>query len=78
MIEVIKKHKYSGDAEDIYFHHRMKSVGANIAPQKIAEEFCCEKYFRLGTLGYHGLHYFHSPEQIKLIKEQYFGKIKLL
>lgn len=78
MIEVIKKHKYNGESEDVYFHHRVQSVSAKMAPEEAAREFCCEKYFKLGTLGYHGLHYFHSPEQIKLIKEQYFGKIKLL
>ncbi len=78
MIEVIKKHRYNGESEDIYFHHRVGSVGAKIAPEHLAKEFCCERYFTLGTLGYHGLHYFHSPEQIKLIKTQYFGKIKLL
>lgn len=78
ILDVIKKHKHHGESEDVYFHHKMRSVGANVATEEAAREFCCEKYFRLGTLGHHGLHYFHPPEKIKLIKEQYFGKIKLL
>jgi hypothetical protein len=78
MKEIAKRGGYNGEAEDIFFHHRMGGVGGKIAPRHIADKFCCEKYFRLGTLGYHGIHYFHSPEQIKLIKNQYFRKIKLL
>ena len=68
MIEVIRRHRYTGESEDIYFHHRVQSVGAKMAPEEAAREFCCEKYFRLWTLGYHGLHYFHPPDKIKLIK----------
>jgi len=80
MIEVLKNHKYTkyGEPEDIFFHHRLKSVSAKMAPEEAAREFCCEKYFKLGTLGYHGLHYFHSPEQIKLIKEQYHKETRIL
>jgi hypothetical protein len=77
MIEVIKNYRYSGEYEDVYFHNGMRSMNANIATEEVAKEFCCEKYFKLGTLGYHGLHYFHSPEQISLIKEQYFGEGEL-
>lgn len=77
-LDVINRHKHNGESEDIYFHHRMGSVGAKVAPKEAAARFCCERYFRLGTLGYHGLHYFHSQEQINAIKKQYFKEIPLL
>lgn len=77
-LEVIRKYSYNGEAEDIYFHRGMKNIGAKVATPEAAGRFCCEKYFRLGTIGYHGLHYFHPPERIKLLQNQYIEKISLL
>lgn len=77
-LEVIKANRHGGESEDIYFHYRMSNVGAKVAPKEVAAKFCCERYFRLGTLGYHGIHNFHSQEQIKQIKKQYLKEIPLL
>lgn len=77
-LEVIKSNKYQGESEDMYFHHGMYHIRARVAPKHAASNFCCEKYFRLGTLGYHGIHYFHSAEKIKLIKNQYDKEILML
>jgi len=78
MIEVIKKHRHNGEPEDIYFHQGMQKIKAKIPPYEIAAKFSCERPFRLGTLGYHDIVRYHSLEQIKLIKKQYFREIKLL
>ena len=77
-LEVIRKYRHNGEAEDIYFHRGMKNIGARVAPYEVASKFCCERYFKLGTVGYHGLHHFHSPQNIELIKNQYTRKISLL
>jgi hypothetical protein len=77
-LEVIQKYRHNGEAEDVYFHRGMKNIGAKIAPLEVAQSFCCEKYFKLGTVGYHGLGTFHPHDKINLIKTQYTRKITLL
>lgn len=73
MLHVVKQIKYTGGAEDMYFHHHVGSM----APRHVANEFCCEAYFRLGTLGYHGIHNFMGSRKIHAIKNQYLKKIKV-
>lgn len=77
-LEVIRKYPHDGGSEDIYFHRGMIKMGAKVAPLEAAGRFCCERYFKLGTLGCHGLHTFHPPERVELIKNQYLKKIMFL
>ena len=72
MIKVIENVPYNGvDNEDIYFSHGCKRLGLNIAPIEIADKFSVETKFRLGSMGYHAIEKWLTPEQCELIKNQY-------
>lgn len=72
MIECIEKVPYNGiDNEDIYFSNALKTLGKNLAPREACEQFSCEAIFKLGTLGYHAIDKWLSPDQCEQIKNQY-------
>lgn len=72
MIECIEKISYNGtDNEDIYFCNALKTLGKNLAPRDVCEMFSCEAIFKLGTLGYHAIEKWLTPDQCEQIKNQY-------
>jgi hypothetical protein len=59
-------------AEDIFFCLRMiKYHIGKLAPIQIAEQFSIESVFKLGSLGYHRIDAYLTPEQQQQIKQQY-------
>lgn len=71
ILKVIQECHYTGESEDMYFHRNIGRVGGRIAPPHVADQFACEAYFRLGTLGCHGIHNFHGQSKRRLINTQY-------
>lgn len=72
MIEVIKNRRWHGGDgnEDVYFSNEMKGT-SGLAPRTECEKFSCETIFKLGTLGYHAIEQYLTPEQVNQIKTQY-------
>lgn len=60
--------------EDVYFSNIMhdKKIG-NLAPREVCEKFSVESLFKLGTLGFHAIDKYLTPEQCSGIKTQYNG-----
>jgi hypothetical protein len=54
--------------EDMYFSVAMSG---NIPPKETRDKFSVETKYKLGSLGYHGLHRWHSEDKIKSIMNQY-------
>ena len=62
-------------AEDIFFCVRMiKYRIGNYPPIEIAKKFSVESKFELGTLGYHKISTYMSPDECKKIIQQYNKK----
>jgi len=59
-------------AEDIFFCLRMIKYNiGNYAPLEVSKKFACEVKYELGTLGYHAIEKYMTPEQVQEIKNQY-------
>ncbi len=69
-LEILNRFHYQWESEDFYYHRNMQKIGAKVAPLDIASKFGCER-FKLGTLGYHGIHNFLNTNQQHTIKTQY-------
>lgn len=74
MLEVIEKIPYEFHRhgnEDVYFSNHLDLVGGNIAPRNVCSNFSVESIFKLGTVGYHAIDKYLTPEQCHQIKNQY-------
>lgn len=71
MLRVIENIPYTGGNEDMYFCNGLKQLGGNLPTFEVANKFSCETYFTLGTLGYHAIEKWLTPEQCEQIKNQY-------
>ena len=78
MLKIIDNLPYKGDPdEDIYFANGCKLLVLKLAPVEEANKFSCETQFHLGTLGYHAIEYYLTPDQVNQIKTQYDIKEKI-
>jgi len=70
--------EYKGKAvhgnEDIFFCNHMLKTKYRLAPRKVCEKFSVETIYKLGTLGYHAIDRYLTPQQIDNIKFQYKGR----
>lgn len=57
--------------EDIYFSNGCRSLGLRLPPKDVAQRFSVETIFGLGSLGFHAIDKWLSPEQCKQIRKQY-------
>jgi len=71
MLEVIKNFPYDGSNEDVWFCKGLKELGLKIAPREVCDEFSVEACYKLGTLGYHGIHTWLNTDQVNQILTQY-------
>lgn len=71
MLKTIEKVKYNqaiNGNEDVYFCNNL--VG-RLAPLEVAEKFCVESIYKLGTFAYHAIEKYLTKEQVLQIKNQY-------
>ena len=66
LIERFPYHPRMGN-EDVYFSHYLERV----APYEVCRRFSVETVFELGTLAYHAIDKYLTPEQQKDIMNQY-------
>jgi hypothetical protein len=70
MHEICVKHPYQGMAvhgnEDIYFCNHIK----NKPSKKIAQSFSIETEFAFGSIGYHAIDKYLTPDQVKQVLNQ--------
>lgn len=81
MMKTIAAHQWTGDSEDAYFTKNVPLIGGKLAPYNIASTFCTEIFFKLNTLGYHGIEKTQGAKEVYAIKNQYKNSdllIKLL
>lgn len=73
MQEITEFAKWKGlNNEDVWFCDIMQySKTYRMAPLEVNRKFSVESQFCLGTLGYHAIHKFFTPEQERQILEQY-------
>ena len=71
MHQVASQFKWAGEGEDMFFVKHMHGLGAKIAPTSVCEQFSCECFFKLGTLGCHAIQRYMTPTQIEQILTQY-------
>jgi hypothetical protein len=57
--------------EDVYFSNLLKDSPFKLAPREVCERFSCESIYKEGTLGYHAIEKYLTPEQVTKIKTQY-------
>ena len=53
--------------EDVYFTNNLD----NVAPYEVCRKFSCETIFEMGTLGYHAIEKYMTPDKVAKIKTQY-------
>lgn len=74
MQEILKQKPYdpfTDGNEDVYFAHRVKSVGGFLATPEQADSFSVESFFGFGSLGCHAIQKWLSKEDCKKILTQY-------
>lgn len=74
MLEAISKKPYQEGAhgnEDVYFSNYLHEVNGNLASREICEKFSVEAVFGLGSLGVHAIEKYLTPDQCKMILNQY-------
>jgi len=73
MREILRKKKYTSahGYEDVYFVNSMREYNMNVAPYEVCRKFSVETIFELGTLGYHNIENWLTPQQCKKILKQY-------
>lgn len=57
--------------EDVYFSNLLKDSPFKLAPRDVCEKFSCESIYKEGTLGYHAIEKYLTPEEVIKIKTQY-------
>lgn len=58
--------------EDVYFSNLLKDMPEyKPAPRDVCSKFSCESIFQLGTIGYHAIEKYLTPEEVNQIKTQY-------
>lgn len=57
--------------EDVYFTDYLHEVGGKVAPYEVCKKWGCETIFELGTIGFHNIDKYLTPDQCKQIKNQY-------
>jgi len=57
--------------EDVYFSNLLKDSPFKLAPREVCEKFSCESIYKEGTLGYHAIEKYLTPEEVIKIKTQY-------
>lgn len=58
--------------EDVFFCNLMKhNAKYKLAPRGVCERFSVESIFKLGTVGYHAIDKWLTPDQCELIRNQY-------
>ena len=57
--------------EDTFFPIGCRLLGYRLATVEVAMKFSCEIHFLLGTLGYHAIDRYLTPDQVTAIKTQY-------
>lgn len=57
--------------EDIFFCNILKEIGGNLPTKEVAQSFSVETIYGLGSLGYHAIEKYLTPEQVTKIKTQY-------
>lgn len=73
MIELLKIKPYNPNRdgnEDIFYSNNLHLVGGRVAPREVCRKFSCESIFELGTLGFHAIDSWLTPEQCKQIRNQ--------
>jgi hypothetical protein len=74
MIDVIEKFPYEFHRhgnEDVYFSNHLPLAGGSLAPRQVCQQFSVESIFKLGTVGYHAIDKYLTPDQCQQIKNQY-------
>jgi hypothetical protein len=75
MYQICKDMPYQGmqldGNEDIYFVENLRRLSAYLPDLETAKRFSVETIFSLGSLGYHAMDRYLSPEQVKQILNQY-------
>lgn len=66
---------YSKENEDIFFCKSLEKLNGNLPSVEVASKFSCETIFKAGTLGYHAIEKYLTPEQCNKIKNQYSNGI---
>lgn len=74
-LEVIEKMPYTDTNvnEDCYFSACMSSLGGNLPTKEVAQTFSVETIYSLGSLGFHAMNKYLTPEQCNEILNQYNG-----
>jgi len=72
MLQVINNHPWKNINEDVYFCNTMyyHNLG-NLAPRDVCLRWGIESVFSLGTLTYHAIDKWLTPEQVKQVMNQY-------
>lgn len=74
MLNAISNKPYNEGAhgnEDVYFSNYLHETNGNLAPRDICEKFSVEAVFGLGSLGIHAIEKYLTPDQCKMILNQY-------
>jgi hypothetical protein len=77
MLKVLDNYSfnYSKENEDIFFCKSLEKLNGNLPSAGIASKFSCETIFKTGTLGYHAIEKYLTPEQCNQLKNQYSNGI---
>lgn len=73
MYEITLRYPWNGQInEDVWFclHMNDFKIG-KMAPPEVNSKFSVEAVYQLGTLGYHGIEKWLTPEECKVIRNQY-------
>lgn len=71
MLKVIDSVKYNRENEDLYFCRGLSDLKLNLPTFEEAKKFSCETIFNYGSLGYHAIEKYLTPEECYKIKTQY-------
>jgi len=72
-IENVPYNKKNAEGEDLHFSKYVERYG-NLAPREVCDKFCVEQILKFGTLGYHQIENFLSPDDIDSVMTQYWKK----
>jgi len=72
MLRVINHISYDGSVnEDIFFTQGLQQLNGKLPDIETAKKFSVETIWGLGSLGYHAIDKWHSPEKCEQIRNQY-------
>lgn len=63
--------QYKHGNEDIYFCKQLQKLGFNLPTKEVAQKFSVETIYGLGSLGYHAISKYLTPQQCETILNQY-------